>query len=118
MGNYFLSNKGSLMKRHYLLLANQQGHWFNAAPNAVRKYQAKYKDDFCIVLYRSGPSDDAYVLPFRRVKSLFIEDNLTLGSNNWLRWHGSIRNGYLNIRGAKEAISVGQCYNAFELLKE
>jgi hypothetical protein len=76
MGNYILRNKKSLKQRHYLLLANQTGHWFNASPSVIKDYQAAYCDDFCLVLYRDGPNDDAYVLPFRRLKSLLIEANV------------------------------------------
>src|SRR5205085_6545647 len=101
-----------------LLLANQQRHWFNAAPNVVRQYQAKYKDDFCIILYRSGLTDDTYILPFREVKSLFTEDNLVCGSGNNLRWHGSIRKGHLDIRKANTNPSVTTYHNAFELLRK
>jgi hypothetical protein len=118
MSNYVLRNKVTLKHRHYLLLANQAGHWFNASPNRVKEYQAAYGDNFCLVLYRDGPNDDAYVISFRALKSLFVEENLVPGPKDALRWHGSIRAGQLELRGVSETVSVEQCHNAFNLLDE
>lgn len=71
MSNFVVRNLHQLRKRHYLLLANQAGHWFNASPNVVEDHKRAYGTDFCLILYRSGPSDDAYVMPFRLINSLF-----------------------------------------------
>lgn len=116
MSNFILRNKSTLKQRHYLLLANQAGHWFSASPNVVKDYQAAYGDNFCLVLYRNGSNDDAYVVPFRRLKALFLEENLVPGPKGTLRWHGSIRGGQLELRGVHETVPVTQCYNAFDLL--
>jgi hypothetical protein len=102
---------------HYLLLANQATHWFNASPRVVNEYRARYGDDFCICLWRNGPDDDAYVLPFERLISLFTEGNLVGGSGNHLRWHGGVRDSHLTLRGTEKVLYVADCYNAFNLLQ-
>jgi hypothetical protein len=36
MPNYVLANRNRLKMRHYLLLANQATHWFNASPRVCQ----------------------------------------------------------------------------------
>src|SRR5439155_19113606 len=89
MNNFILQNKAKLAQDHYLLLANQADHWFNASPGRVKDFQAKHGDDFCLVLYRDGPNNDVYVIPYRRLKGIFTEENLVPGPKGTLRWHGT-----------------------------
>ncbi len=119
MPNFILENqlKLKLKRRHYLLLANQVAHWFNAAPNVLKDYRARFGEDFCIVLWRNGNDDDAYVLPFQRIKSLFTDKNLVAGTGNNLRWHGGVKDSYLSLRGTDDSVCVADCYNAFHLLQ-
>lgn len=117
MANYIVNNKNILKDRHYLLLANQAGHWFNISPNRLNEYKERYIDDFCIILYRSGSHDDAYVMPFKAIKRLFSERSLMIASGGSSRWVGSIRNDQLNIRREDSTVLVSQYYNEFELLK-
>ncbi len=119
MSNYIVDNKQTLKYRHYLLLANQEWHWFNASPGPINRYQLKCGDNFCLVLYRNKDqtANDAYVIPFRSLKQLFTERNLVPGSNDSLRWHGTIKDGYLNLKGGiGETIAVAPFHNAFDLL--
>ena len=115
MANFIFERRAALKRRHYLLLANQVTHWFNAAPNVMQDYRARFGDD-CCVLWRDGPEDDAYVIPFKRLRSLFTEKNLVRGSGEHLRWHGGIRGNDLSLRSTEETVHVADCYNAFELL--
>jgi hypothetical protein len=117
MSNYIVDNQGPLKRRHYLLKANQKDHWFNASPNVVRNYQARHGDDFCLILYRTGLNNDAYVVPFQKVKSLFTKKNLVTGPNGILRWHGDIKEGRLGLRSSHETVSVNEFYNGFRLLE-
>jgi hypothetical protein len=62
MANFVQENLPNLKPRHYLLLANQANHWFNVYPGVLNDYRARYGDEFCVVLWRGGNRDDAYVL--------------------------------------------------------
>jgi hypothetical protein len=84
----------------------------------VKEYQAAYGNNFCLVLYRDGTNDDAYVIPFRRLTSLFVEKNLVAGAKGTLRWHGSVKGGQPELRGIDETVPVTQCYNTFSLLEK
>jgi hypothetical protein len=117
MANLILEKHGALKRRHYLLLANQVTHWFNASPNVIAEYRAQYGDDFCVVLWRNGSDNDAYVIPFQTVKSLFSNKNLVGGTGAHRRWHGGIKGSHLSLRGTDESVYVADCYNAFDLLQ-
>lgn len=117
MSNFVLENQLQLKRRHYLLMANAASHWFNAAPNVVAEYRAKFDERFCVVLWRSGRDDDAYVLPFPRIKSLFVEANLLIGKENRSRWHGGVVDGLLSLRGNGHSTKVGDLHNAFAFLE-
>ena len=117
MANFILDRRTALKRRHYLLLANQVTHWFNASPNVIKDYRSRFGEDFCVVLWRDGPDDDAYVIPFDRLRSLFSEENLVGGGGDHLRWHGGIRGNHLSLRGTEESVYAADCYNAFPLLR-
>src|SRR5690349_9260656 len=117
LANFILKRKDDLKRRHYLLLANQVTHWFNARPNVVDKYKAQFGSDFCLVLWRDGPEDDAYVIPIARLDPLFTKGNLVSGTGG-LRWHGGIIDDRLSLRDCDESIADADCYNAFHRLKD
>jgi hypothetical protein len=117
MANFVKDNIENIRPRHYLLLANKGPHWFNAYPGVVADYHARYGDEFCLVLWRSGGKDDAYVIPYGKLKGLFIESNLVGGPKKTLRWHGTVKGGYLSLLGRRgEPVAVNGLHNAFELL--
>ncbi len=117
MPNFVLERRRGLAQRHYLLLANQKHHWFNAYPRRVKTHRAKYGDSFCVVLWRSGDGDDAYVIPFAKLKELFVDKNLVSGPRKTLRWHGIVRNDQLILLGQRgRPAKVEGCHNAFHLL--
>ncbi len=118
MANYIQEDRAALKLRHYLLLANQATHWFNASPSTLAKYQQRYGDSFCLVLWRDGPEDDAYVIPFERIAPLLTTQNLVRGSGDHPRWHGGIKSGRLTLRGTSNSVPVTDCHNAFHLLRE
>lgn len=114
--NFVLRHHDVLRWRHYLLRANQAHHWFNAYPRPLETKRNRFGDDFCLVLWREGIGDDAYVIPYTRLKSLFIGRNLVHGTGRTLRWHGDIPDGQLRLRTTDDNVSVSDCYNAFDRL--
>jgi hypothetical protein len=117
MANFVKENVENIRPRHYLLLANKGHHWFNAYPGVIADYRSRYGDDFCLVLWRSGPRDDAYVVPYAQLKRLFVESNLVGGPKKTLRWHGTVKNDYLALLGRRgEPVPVRGLHNAFALL--
>jgi hypothetical protein len=114
--NYVTSRRGQLSHEHYVLLANVSDYWFNASADRLREYRRLYGDDFCLVIYRSGPQDDAYVMPFEQIASLFTERSLQSSNGSSQRWIGSMDDGYLRVRGNDEVVRVEQYHNAFHLL--
>src|SRR5690349_17025713 len=98
MSNFIIENHSALRRRHYLLLANQVSHWFNASPNVIDKHRKQYGDDFCVVLWRNGADNDTYVIPFQKLTSLFSTKNLVAGSGGRLRWHGGVNSSQLSLR--------------------
>lgn len=115
--NYIVAHRDALSERHYTLMANIKDHRFNAWPNPLREYRQRCDDDFCLVVFRTGPKDDAYVMPFTRIEPLFTEQGLEPSSGSAGRWIGSIRNGYLTVDGSDESVSVAEYHNAFHLLQ-
>ena len=111
MGSYVADNRNRLGRRHYVRKAGAGDYWFSVYYNRVRRYQNDYGDDFCLVLYGSDSVDDAYVIPFRVVASLFTPSSLYPDD----RWIGSIKSDSLDIRNAG-SVSVAPYYNAFHLL--
>ncbi len=118
MANHIQDNRVTIKRQHYLLLANQVTHWFNASPVVLAKYRRLHGNGFCLVLWRSGPDDDAYVIPFERIAHLLTKENLIRGSANYRRWHGGIRSGRFTLRGTSESAYVADCHNAFHLLDQ
>jgi len=77
-----------------------------------------------VVLYRSGPDNDCYIIPFNALEQLLIPEHLITSekkrSNNKnvsSRWIGSIYEDMLRIRNADHTINVSQYYNAIHLLQ-
>jgi len=82
----------------------------------MKKYIAQYVDDFCLILYRNDPNDDAFIMPFGLIKSVFTEENLAVASTSPVgRWHGSVKVDYLSIRGGRQfdpCCPVLQCHRS------
>jgi hypothetical protein len=116
MANFVAGQRDTLQLRHYLLLANQTDHWFNAYPNRVSAYRADYGDDFCLVLWRDTAKDDAYVLPYGAIKHLLVASNLDTAGKGSPRWIGRVQRDVLKI-GKSKGLSVETYHNAFDLLE-
>lgn len=116
MGNYIHKNRDLLKRSHYLLLTNAEQYWFNASPGRLQDYRQQYGDDFCLVLYRYGPDNDCYIIPFKALKQLLISEYLVPVKTSQ-RWHGSIKEDILRIRTADHTVNVSQYYNAIQLLQ-
>ena len=112
MGNYILDNRASLSDRHYIRKANTETYWFDFSYSKLKMYQKKFGDDFCLVIFRSGTEDDAYIMPFFQVKALF--DTRFLDDRN--RWIGTITHNTINLSSSGHCMSVSAYYNAFQYL--
>ena len=112
MSNYITENKKSISTRHYVRKANASHYWFDFKYNKLQSYQKKFGEQFCLILYRSGPENDAYIIPFSLIKHLLTTGSLIDQS----RWMGSISDGYIHIRKSNQSISAKTFYNNFKLL--
>jgi hypothetical protein len=113
MSTYLKSNKNKLTSRHYLRKATASNHWFDFASNKVSQFIKRFGDDFCLIVNGSDIFDDAYILPYRSVKSYFKSEYLDKRS----RWIGTIIDHKLKIGIAPFSIQVQQYYNNFNLLE-
>ncbi len=113
MASYITEHRKELSKTHYILKADADNKfWFNVAYRKLEQYKAKFGNDFCIVLFGSVIRDDAYVMPFARIKELFRLDEVD-GS----RWVGDIDNGILSVRTSPLTMAVTEFHNAYHQLK-
>jgi hypothetical protein len=81
MGNYVADHREELEQRHYLRKANVDDHFFDfselqCAKNA--RLSRPLGDDFCVVVF-SDASEDAWVMPYRDVKSVFSDQYIQGG---------------------------------------
>jgi hypothetical protein len=109
MGCYIAIHRGRLARRHYIRRANTEFFWFDFHYEKLKLYQRKYGDDFCLVLFRE---DDAYVLPYRKIATLFTEEML----DDRGRWIGNVRDGRIYLYPGRRSLSVSNYYNAYHLL--
>lgn len=114
MSSYIADNLTVLSEKHYIRKAGASDYWFDFTYRKLGQYQAKYGNDFCLVLYASSTQDDSYILPYSHVKHLFSEDYL----DERLRWVGSISGNLLYIRRNNQSMSISAYYNAFDYLEE
>src|SRR5688572_879886 len=91
MGNYIADNRDELSKRHYVRKASAQNYWFDFTANKIKSYQQQYGLNFCLIIYGSDLVDDAYIMPYNNVSSLFSDRFLDARG----RWIGNIRNNII-----------------------
>lgn len=117
MANDIKNNYDRLNSRHYLLKTSRSDFWFNATPSRMRELANEHGDDFCVVVWRDGEDNDAYVMPYGEVKGEFVEDRLVEHrGKKQSRWLGSIPKGKLTLRGSSIAADVSRFHNAFSPL--
>ena len=109
--NYVVDHLSDLERSHYVLKSNSRNYWFGLSYNEVMAYKDKFGGNFCIIIYRSGPDDDAYVVPFPSIEPLLRKEYL--GKSG--RWHGRIDN---RIQINREGLSIpsAEYHNAFSFL--
>jgi hypothetical protein len=112
MGNYIADNRNAFSERHYVRKASTKDYWFDFTANRVKSYQQQYGSDFCLIIYGSALSDDAYIMPYNNVSSLFSDRFLDARG----RWIGNIRNNIIVLTPGGRSLSVSAYYNAFHLL--
>ena len=113
MSNYISEHRQALRERHYIRKAGTEEYWFDFSANVLRDYIARFGNDFCMVLYGSEKHDDAYVLPFRAVRTLFTTARM---HPRRARWVGTIKNNRIQLSPSAASLSVSPYYNAFNLL--
>jgi len=115
-GNYIDNNLERLKKYHYVLEANTKNMWFNFSENKLNRYIKKYNGKFCLIVYRSGLLNDAYVMPYQSVSHLFCQENL---DHIRKRWIGQISSEILTINPPgreSKILQVQDLHNTFKLL--
>lgn len=119
MENNLESKRKSIEKRHYILKANLPNYFFNARPSKIEKYQKKYKDDFCLILYQTSQLSDCYIIPFSKLKNLFTQENLVIQENPAPspRWLGTISHDRLKLSGnSKAEVDISDCRDTANLI--
>ncbi len=111
VASYIFDNRTARSERHYIRKAGTQEYWFDFSANKLNTYKSRFGLSFCMVLYGSDTEEDAYILPYSEVASLFTEDVL----DHRARWIGNIRNNILRLSSGK-SLSISAYYNAFDLL--
>lgn len=114
MASFISDNRDALAKRHYIRKAGAQAYWFDFSANKLNTYQARFSNNFCLVIYGSEDTDDAYVMPYGDVSAFFSKELL----DNRQRWIGNIRNNIIHLSPGSRTMSVSAYYNAFDLLEE
>ncbi len=106
VASYIFDNRTALSERHYIRKAGTQEYWFDFSANKLNTYKSRFGLSFCMVLYGSDTEEDAYILPYSEVASLFTEDVL----DHRARWIGNIRNNILRLSSGK-SLSISAYYN-------
>jgi hypothetical protein len=112
MGNYIADNRDVLSQHHYIRKASAKDYWFDFFSSRVEFYQQKFGQQFCMVVYGSASEDDAYILPYTEVSTLFTKDML----DDRGRWIGYIKNNIIHLSPGNKCMSISGYYNTFDLL--
>jgi len=110
-------NIDSLLKRHYVLKADQgSNYWFGLSDKKVKAFRQRYNENFTIILKGSDTDEtDFYVIPYVQIKDLLVADNLYLLKNR-KRWVGHINNHILHIRNSLVTRDISGYYSNPKLL--
>lgn len=112
MASYIANNREALSLRHYIRKADGANHWFDFRPGVLERYRRRNGDDFCLIVFRSE-TEDAYILPYASVKSIF--------SNRYLdgrgRWHGKIIDGVLHLSPDGPRVNVRSYHSAHDHIR-
>ncbi len=112
MGSYIGDNRSVLEERHYVRKAGTNTYWFDFRNHRVEAYRRQHGDEFCLVIYGSDDYDDAYIMPFAKVKGIFS----TTSIDSRGRWIGTIQKDVLHLSPGGLAMDVSRFYNAYEYL--
>lgn len=111
MGNFIAENRAELSESHYIRKAGAQHYWFDFSYNVLEKYKDDHGNQFCLIIYGSEVEDDAYIMPYSAVETLFRDGLL----DDRKRWIGTVKNNIINL-GSGNSMSVSEFYNRFDLL--
>jgi hypothetical protein len=116
MSSYITSFYDTLRERHYIRRAGGRRHnyWFDFSYKPLQKIQGRFGDNFCLIIYASDKTDDAYILPYQVAKNVFTEELLDKRG----RWNGYIDKDILHVslRPRNKLMNVSLYYNRFDLL--
>jgi hypothetical protein len=111
MPSYIANNRRALSRRHYIRKATTDTYWFDFTESKVHDYITQFGERFCLVVFGSESHDDAYIMPFSRVKRIFSQQNIEPRRGRWI---GTIRGGVMHV-GA-DSLDVAAYHNAAEHL--
>jgi 5-methylcytosine-specific restriction endonuclease McrA len=114
MGSYIYDQRAALAERHYVRKAGTDSYWFDFRVNKVDDFIQRYGENFCLILFGSEAQDDAFVMPYRAVKTLFNPANT---DRTGRRWIGSVRRGLIQLSPGSKSMPVLEFYNAFQHLE-
>ena len=118
MQSYITYHRPRLELRHYITDARVGTMWFNFSQAKLRDYVISSSSEFCLVINGSHQHDDAFILPYKDVKSFFSSEMLDASH----RWVGNVRMDDEMIiisTGGKSKEFLGHEYhNAFHLLQD
>ena len=81
------------------------------------RYKNQFGEKFCLVVFRTGPNNDAYIMPYSSVKDLFVQNNL---DRKHSRWIGQITNHtlFVNPPGQqRQSFNISLYYNNIQLFE-
>ena len=110
--NKILRNRESLSINHYVRKADPESeYWFDFAKSKIEIYKKKFDDEFCLVIAGSNDlPDDFYAIPYRTVKFILVDKNLSNDEKGRVRWIGRIENHILKISNSGKGINIRNHY--------
>lgn len=113
MSSFIYDHRESIEKRHYVRQATSRRYWFDFHSRKLQGYCHRFGNDFCLVIYGSTETDDAYIIPYSTASGVFTSETVDQRS----RWIGNIVNDLLRLSG-RRSLAVSRFYNAFDLLDD
>ena len=127
MVNAVEANLGDLKDRNYVRRADPKvGYWFSFYVRKMQTMTLRFGNDFFLIVHGAQDRDnDYFVIPYERVKDVFIDENTT-GINSKAkdaktrtpRWSGNIVNNRLHVTHSDQRIDLTRYYGNRTLLEE
>jgi hypothetical protein len=120
-------NLSDLKDRNYVRRADPKvGYWFSFYVRKMQTMTSRFGDDFFLIVCGAQDIDnDYFVIPYKRVRDVFINENTTgIDSNakdaktRTPRWSGNIVNNRLHVTHSDRRIDLTEYYGNRVLLEE